>query len=228
MMMDVNSIENLGLARVLRRGSAEIIEQRDDALLIRDSVSGAYLFACDDSAAGTELLDRRIGRDCGLMMVSDLALGTAAFERYGFTEMIECYQVAYYGETPVCDSRISVRTADANDLTMLEENYKLISPEELEEAVRRRSVLLGYHGDELIGFIGEHLEGSMGMLYIFPEHRHRGFASELEKHMIRATMERGYIPFGQVEKDNQASLNLQKKLGMTVSEKLIVWMWRQP
>ena len=39
-------------------------------------------------------------------------------------------------------------------------------------------------------------------------------------------MEQGYIPFGQVEKNNKISLSLQKKLGMTQSDHLIVWMWK--
>ena len=48
----------------------------------------------------------------------------------------------------------------------------------------------------------------------------------IDKHLIAKTMDEGYIPFGQVEKENQASLHLQKKIGMTQSENLIVWMWK--
>ena len=39
-------------------------------------------------------------------------------------------------------------------------------------------------------------------------------------------MEKGFIPFGQVEKDNQKSLRLQKKIGMAQSDRLIVRMWK--
>ena len=98
---------------------------------------------------------------------------------------------------------------------------------ELAEAVGRRSILMGYHGGRLAGFIGEHLEGSMGMLYVFPEFRRRGFGAELQRALIADTMDRGFIPFGQVEKDNLPSLALQKKLGMTISNGLIVWMWKE-
>ena len=85
---------------------------------------------------------------------------------------------------------------------------------------------MGYDKDHLVGFIGEHLEGSMGMLYIFPEYRRKGFASALEKIYISKTIEKGFIPFGQVEKSNRESLNLQKKIGMTQSDKIICWMWK--
>ena len=86
--------------------------------------------------------------------------------------------------------------------------------------------MLGYDQEHLVGFIGEHLEGSMGILYVFPEYRRRGFGTALERCLIARTLEKGLIPFGQVEKDNRNSLRLQEKLGMTCSDDLIVWMWK--
>ena len=224
--MDLTNIDYLGIDRVLKRGSGELLANRDDAFLVRDSVSGAYFLVCDDEKIGIDLLDRYIGRGCDLLMVSNIRLGRKAFERYGFSEKLECYQVAYFGEKPLPNSDLTVRTADERDLAMLQKSYQIISPEELEQVVRRRSIMLGYFQGQLVGFIGEHLEGSMGLLYVFPEFRRRGFAVDLQKHFIARTMENGFIPFGQVEKNNQASLNLQKKIGMTISENLIAWMWK--
>ncbi|MBQ7077280.1 MAG: GNAT family N-acetyltransferase [Lachnospiraceae bacterium] len=224
--MNLNSIENLGIERVLKRGTGEIIYRDNDAILVRDKVSKALLFACDDTKKGLSILDNYINEDCNLLMVSDYDLGKSAFGRYGFEDMIECYQVAYYGEKPKEDTTISFRVADISDIGMLLENYDMISPDELREVVERGNIILGYHDNTLIGFIGEHLEGSMGILYVFPEYRKKGFATALQKHMIAVTMEKSFIPFGQVEKDNGASLRLQKKLGMVCSENLITWMWR--
>jgi ribosomal protein S18 acetylase RimI-like enzyme len=226
MMTDISRIEYLGIERVLKRGTGEIIADSDHALLVRDSVSGGYFLACEDQATGLGLLDRHIGSDCKLLMVSDYVLGLTAFERYGFSEKIECYQVAYYGEKPSIDTGLSVKTADENDLPVLIHHYHMISPEELAEVVRRKSILMGYDQGHLVGFIGEHLEGSMGILYVLPEYRRRGFATALQTHLIIRTMEKGFVPFGQVEKDNQDSLRLQEKLGMTQSDELIVWMWK--
>lgn len=224
--MNIDGIDYLGIDRVLKRGSGKIIAETDHALLVRDSVSEALMLACEDASAGLALLDRHVGSGCSLLMVSDYALGLTAFERYGFSEKLECYQVAYYGEKPPANNRLTVRTADENDLPMLTETYHLISPEEMEKVVRRGSVLLGYDADRPVGFIGEHLEGSMGLLYVFPEYRRRGFGYALQTHYIMKTMENGDIPFGQVEKDNLNSLKLQQKIRMTRSENLIVWMWK--
>ncbi|MCR4622713.1 MAG: GNAT family N-acetyltransferase [Clostridiales bacterium] len=224
-MFDINGIDHLGIDHVLRRGSGEIIADMENALLVRDSVSGAYMLACEDMILGLSLIDRHCS-DCSLLMASNHALGLAAFERYGFSGKLECYQVAYYGEKPSLSSPLTFRAAEIDDLDMLKANYDLLSAEELEQLVKRRSILLGYYHSRLVGFIGEHLEGSMGILYVFPEYRRRGFACALQSHLIASKMDRGFIPFGQVEKDNAGSLRLQNKLGMTISDRLIVWMWK--
>ena len=96
------------------------------------------------------------------------------------------------------------------------------------DLLRRKSILLGYDQGHLVGFIGEHLEGSMGILYVFPEYRRRCFGTTLQNCLITKTMEKGFVPFGQVEKGNQKSLGLQDKLGMARSDDLIVWMWKNP
>ena len=46
--MDIGGIDYLGIDRVLKRGSGEIIINADNALFVRDNVSGAYFLACKD------------------------------------------------------------------------------------------------------------------------------------------------------------------------------------
>ena len=113
-----------------------------------------------------------------------------------------------------------------SDLPLLPETYDLVSADELKQIVERKKVMLGYDHGRLIGFVGEHLEGSMGLLYVFHKFRRKGYGAALEKSMIAKTLEEGYIPFGQVEKNNHASMQLHKKIGMTTSEQLICWMWK--
>lgn len=224
--MDLSNIDYLGLERVLRRGTGEIVEQGDGLLFIRDSVSGAYLLACEDAAEGEAVLSRHVDDKTDLLMLADLALGRAALRRYGFAGGIECYQAAWYGPAPDASSPLRIRPAEENDLALLIRSYDRISPEEMAQVVARRKLLLGYDGGELVGFVGEHLEGSMGLLHVFAPYRRRGYGEALEKIMIARTLAEGFIPFGQVTKDNDASLRLQRKLGLTVSENLICWMWR--
>lgn len=224
--MNVSGIDGLGLERVLKRGSGTVVEERDAAILVHDAVSGAFMLACEDADEGRALLRRHIKADCRLLLVTDYALGLEAFREYGFTEKLECYQAAYFGGKPAPEADLAVRTAGEGDLPLLLAHYDKLSEEELAEVVRSGSVLLGYADGRPVGFVGEHLEGSIGLLYVFPEFRRRGFAAALQRSMIAKTMDAGFVPFGQVERSNSASLALQKKLGMTLSKRLIVWMWK--
>ena len=225
-MIQTDDIDLLGFDRVLRRGTGRVLEESENTLFLYDTVSKAYFLECEETAAGISLLDRYAVPDLRLLMVTDVELGKMAFGRYGFSEKLECYQAAWYGKAPEPGHGISVKIAGRDDLPLLIKTYDLISPDEMAQVVERGSLFLGYHRERLVGFIGEHLEGSMGLLYIFPEFRRQGFAATLEKIYIAETLKKGFVPFGQVEKDNRASLDLQKKIGMTVSDRLICWMWK--
>ena len=223
--MDLTGIDYLGFDRVIKRGTAEILEQDDDVLLLFDTVSKAYMMACDDTALGIEALDRHLSKNPELMTLPNLELGDVAYERYGYHEKMVCYQAAYYGKAPALDDRLSVRQAIEDDLPMLMANYDLISREEMQGNIQRGTVYIGENDGKPVGFIGEHTEGSIGMLFVFPEYRHNGFAESLEKYMFAKTIKEGYIPFGQIVEGNDASLNLQKKLGLTISDNKVMWLW---
>lgn len=77
--------------------------------------------------------------------------------------------------------------------------------------------------DRLLGFIGYHEEGSIGMLEVFPEYKKRGLAMALETYMLNLTLERGWIPYGQIIVGNEASMALQQKLGLCISRECLFW-----
>ena len=121
---------------------------------------------------------------------------------------------------------LALRDAEEADLPVLTATYDLVSADDLRRIVKRGRLMLGYEGSRLAGFVGEYLEGSLGLLYVFPEFRRRGYATELEKAMIAKTLREGSIPFGQMEKSNSASMALQRKIGMAISDRLTCWMWK--
>lgn len=224
-MIDFNGIDYLGIDRIVKRGSAEFIVKNDRFVLVRDAVSGV-LFLCgevrDDDFA---LIDGQIDKERDALMVDSEELYKKVFKRYAFEDKLSCYQVAYYGDTPKIDTKLEIRCAERSDIPLIVRSYHLVGEDEIVKIVGRRALYLGFLDGEPVGFAGEHLEGSMGLLYVFPQFRRRGFGETLEKVCIAKTIEKGFLPFGQVEKNNVASLNLQKKLGFKTSENLIFWMW---
>ncbi|SFU77086.1 GNAT family N-acetyltransferase [Butyrivibrio sp. M55] len=224
--MDLTTIENLNIDRVIRRGTAQIIERAEDVILLKDTESKALMLACDDVAKGIEILERNNGEEKPLIMISNAELGRKAAEKFGYEGVMECYQMAYLlKELPTADDVLEYRIATMENFPLISQEYKLVSEDELKELIERENIIMGYENGEAVGFIGEHMEGSIGLLQVLEKHRRKGYGISLEKEMIRRTIAKGYVPFGQVVVDNTASLELQKKLGLTKSEGTIFWMW---
>lgn len=231
--MDLNAIENLNIDRVIKRGTAQIIEKTDDAILLKDTRSKALMLACDDVSKGMEILKQNIddtkqnnGETKPLIMISNAELGRRVADKFGYENIMECYQMAFLSkEPPKADDVLEYKTATMEDFPLISREYGLVSKEELKELIERGNIVMGYENSSPVGFIGEHMEGSVGLLLVLQEHRRKGYGTALEIEMIRRTLEKGYIPFGQVVVGNTASLELQKKLGLTKSEGTIFWMW---
>ncbi len=105
--------------------------------------------------------------------------------------------------------------------------YHMDTPEEMR--IRRRKGEIFFAVDESgedAGFVGLHPEGCFGLLEVFPEQRGKGYGAALEKHIIRFCRERGNIPYCQVNIENSISLNLQRKLGMEITEETMYMAWR--
>ena len=77
---------------------------------------------------------------------------------------------------------------------------------------------------QLMGFIGMHAEGSVGLLEVQPPYRRRGVATALMTCMAEYCLERGWIPFSQVFDGNTASMELHRQLGWTLCPDKLYWV----
>lgn len=96
--------------------------------------------------------------------------------------------------------------------------------ERMEELMREKGVFGAIADGKLAGFIGRHGDGSMGMLEVFEPFRRRGIAAMLEKFLMTYIMTFGRIPKCDVYTDNEASMALQNKLGLTKGIGYTYWI----
>lgn len=212
---------------VLRRGSADLLYAGEDGVLLYDRCSGAYMMAADRGAAG-RLMDL-VPPDCNLFVGHDMAYFQQARDRWDLPEAEICYSAAYLGTgpLPVPDFGGELRLLEPSWAGWVYRHYShaIGGVAYLEEAVSRG--MLGAFldgGTEPAGFVGFHHEGSIGMLEVLPAYRRRGLGEVLQRAAVNLALERGVYPFGQVFEDNAASLALQRKVGMTVSESRMFWL----
>ena len=223
--MDISSLDYVNFRRIFERGTAEVIEEDDELLFFRDSVSEAYMLACDDGERAKAVLDKYMDRGIDLLTTTSKEAAYHTLDKYGFDDIEICYQFAYLGEAPEVDPRFTFRTADLGDLETIAASYDQISVDEIAKDIERGVVLMAYDEDGLAGCIGEHMEGSVGMLFVYPDHRRKGVATALENAKFAEAIKQGLIPFGQVIYDNEASLALQEKRGLTRCGRMVYWTW---
>ena len=149
---------------------------------------------------------------------------------------MECLQGAYtrreklpvrglYGPDGRGENGFSIRTLTEEFIPFVAEHYSEIgSPEYVTERILHGAVYGAFYEEKIVGFIADHEEGSIGMLYVLPEYRKRHVAMALETYCMNRAVERGEIPYGQVVLGNEASIRLQEKMGICLAKGTVVWM----
>lgn len=158
---------------------------------------------------------------CDVAFARDLA-GDAETHRYDF--------FVYRGAYPVDGggSRLFIVPLTEDDLPVVREAYGLLDEDVILRHLCDGRVWGGYDArGDLVGFIGEHDEGSMGMLEVFPAYRRRGYARALEAALMNALHAAGRTPYCHVDPANRASIALQRTLGLTRVGSTQCWLESQ-
>ena len=74
---------------------------------------------------------------------------------------------------------------------LIDENYDLADEEEITAQLDAGVIFGAFVDGELAGFIGRHDEGSVGMLFVFPQFRRLGVAEALERNYVNRELAQG-------------------------------------
>lgn len=202
-----------------------LVEGSTQGALVSDQKHQFFMLSTTDEAYGRSLLTL-IPQDVEIIQVCQEHLVAPAIERFGFAGVMPCRRVAYLGSKPIeYEPTLDIRPATPDLVPFISTYYKLHDESDLTETVERGDLWCGYKDGVFVGFIGRHPEGSMGMLYIFEEHRRKGYAQELEMFLTNHMLSLGELPRGDVKIDNEQSLKLQEKMGFTAAATLIYWLF---
>lgn len=149
---------------------------------------------------------------------------------------MECIQGAYtrkeklpvrglYGPDGRGENGFSIHVLTEEFIPFVTEHYSEIGTEEyVTDRIRHGAVYGAFYDEKIVGFIANHEEGSIGMLYVLPEYRKRHVAMALETYCMNLAIERSEIPYGQIVLGNKPSISLQEKMGICFAKGMIVWM----
>ncbi|MGI6215953.1 MAG: GNAT family N-acetyltransferase [Christensenellales bacterium] len=216
-------LERLTQAEMLRKGLlGEVFVGKDSALLYAEHMDLYVLMANNSEAAEEAALYAKNPR----IILSDIpSFDLELVKRFSLSKHKPCYVAAYLSDEKIAVSKdIVLKPLSLKHVDRVLENYHLMNKESIVRSIQSGVLQGGFYLDEWVGFIGQHEEGTVGMLHIFDEYRKHGFGYALEAMMINKLIDLGDIPIGHVIIDNHASLALQRKLGMTISEGTISWV----
>ena len=138
-----------------------------------------------------------------------------------------CHLAVWHGAAPEAPGAArDVRPLTTAHAATVRERYahpEYLAPGQLEDLLARGLVLGGFERGRLVGFVGEHPEGSMGMLEVFEEARGQGWGRALSAAKVRQVLAAGRVPWAQVWPDNAASLALVRSMGFEVLNAERMW-----
>ena len=223
--MNLLDLDYVNIYKVIKRNTAEILEEDESGIFVFDKKSEIFIIACDDTNKGLSWVDKHYKGNYLINVCVNEELANIIFKKYNKRIMKTCYQVVYLKkELLELDDKYPIRDATMDDKQFILDNYHILDDEEINRIIENKEIFMIEKDGDVAGFIGEHGEGSMGMLFIKEDYRKLGLATNLEKFMINKTIEEGYIPFGHIVDDNYKSLNLQKKLGLEIAPGFNYWI----
>ncbi len=223
-----DEMTNIDMLELLRLPKATTLAVNDRGVLLEHD--GLYLLSNEPGCA-LDFLPMMV-RDLSeaedrLVVLHDGELRGILEKDFGFQTVMECYNAVYRSKMPLSYSLpvgAEIRKLDARYVGFVHAHYHMVDDiEYIRERISEDMFGVFLRG-EIVGFVGTHDEGSMGLLEILPEYRRLGLAYALEAHLINHLLTQGRVPYCQIAIGNDASIRLQEKLGLTVLKDKIYWL----
>jgi GNAT superfamily N-acetyltransferase len=160
----------------------------------------------------------RIGRQAHIC-VYQKDIADYFYQKYGYKKYAINVQAVYKKTDYVelISRSLGIRPLSLAHLEWVHEHNGHLDYDYLKKRLGCGAIYGGYLGGELCSSVGVHAEGALGILKVLENLRRQGFALEIVGHMVNILLDRGEVPFSQIEFDNIASIGLHKKLGFEIS-----------
>ena len=213
---------NIHIMECLARGQGEILYAQGENIAVYHRDSNTCMLKASSPESGRMLL-KYCPDEAGWYVVSQDFMKTLLLEQ-GNKEFCECRQFLYTRRDPLPVGHKDIRRLGLESLEYISNHYDKGSSEYVRERLLAGMICGAFLEGHLVGFIGMHDEGSLGLLYVEEAYRGHGIAASLEAYSINRMLERGWIPYGHVIEGNEASVKLQEKLGFYQAKDTFWWI----
>ncbi len=216
-------LSHIDMLEPIRRKTADILYAGDDGVVFFEQKSHACMISMTNLVKCQAVVDVK---KYGLFDVHQQDVAEWIIREGKFAHRLEVLQAAYMRKETIGGNFEAIRPLSRGYINQVSLSYDAMDDKEYIEELIEKGQLWGiFENGKLAGFIGEHLEGSMGLLEILPEYRRKGYGYLLEAFLINHFLELGETPFCQIKIGNQASIALQEKIGMDISTETAIWIF---
>ena len=219
--------DNIHLIELLKRGNGDILYAQNNNYLIYDNGSGAYMITIQNPENQLDVLKvmfSLIPKDAKLFVTSQEFINAPLMEFFSVHTLRPCFQASYTQRESLPVLHKDIRILNDKHLEYVKTNYSTENPDYIKERIDNQALYGAFEGERIIGFIGMHNDGSIGILFVDENYRKRNIGTSLEAFLINKHKEAGWTPYGAIYNDNQASLKLQEKIGLNISNDCIWWV----
>lgn len=243
---------HIDMIELITRGQARLVYMENANICLQDKASGTYFHTATNLENGCKLLEiiagdareqKREGTEEKVQLLTlhqDFMLEPTK-EILGLREVMACYQATYTRREKLSitglyslagahkEGQVEICRLLPEHVDKVCQYYDMLGDVDetrryAKERIQKGWMFGAFLDQELVGFIGMHTEGSIGMLTVLPEYRGRGIGKALETYIINLSLEQGFTPFGQVEEQNEVSKSLQESLGLCFAKQKIYFL----
>ena len=209
-----------------RNAGGLVLYETETALLLQGRISKILYSAAADNQAGKEIVEH-LPKQFGILVAHDTYTDPWLKSMRKLESELECVYVEDVPPAVALPEGFVINRLDASHtqkiIALYRHSMESLANEQYIGECLQDGMYGAFYKGELCGFIGVHEQESIGILEVHPKWRRKGLAVALEQVMIGKQLERGRLPYGEIVKDNTASIRLQKKAGMITDEKLTYW-----
>ncbi len=214
--------QNIHMMELLHRGLGEVVYEDGMDILLR--YENIYMLHAQSEESADRML-QSIKPTQGIMVITTQEFVVDLLTKaYGMQGVCKCIQAVCTRKEALPVRYKSIRQLDLSYLDYVVTHYSA-DPAHMKERIEAGVMYGAFDGERLIGFVGMHEEGSMGMLFVEEEYRRKGIAASLESYIINVQLSNGFTPYCHIIEGNDQSLALQEKLGLYLSEVPLWWIY---
>ena len=219
---------HIHMIELLARGIGEVVYEKGEDIVLRETSRNIFMITAKDEESAKYIVERFVKGYEECVVVQEF-VGKVIAERLGIQRQITGEQYMYTDKENLPVVFKDIRPLTIEHLDYVCAHYRLGDEAYTRQYVKGRIIAGDMFGafveERIVGFVGLHVEGSCGLLYVEDAYRGRKIGISLESFAINYVKNQGMTPYVQVECGNENSTKIQEKLKLYKADGCVYWYW---